>query len=472
MKCLVIGAGNAGRPAAKILNYTGIDVVVTDQKSIDNFPDFVRNILLEMESSGITLKLGPDSVEDYNDFDLAYISPTVPLNSPIRKELTKNNVKIVKDHYIGELINNEINIDVIGITGSVGKTSTTLTISEIFKQAGYKVWTCSSQMADLLSEVIIDGIIQGHHLKNDIAILELPHGTLRLLSKLEVKLGIITNIYPEHLTEFEWSMEKYVERKSLILDMCENLIVNTQCQEYMDKLECYNNIIWYCTNDSKIKNPCNVNGELIDSKLKIKYDFSDIKGEFETNFKLFLYYIENAVGAATAALKYGIDKKSIINALSKFNGVPGRMEYLGNFCDREVYLDAAHLPEVLQTSLEFFKGKPLVIVIDNPDGITVRDKIAIGKILGDYSKAIIVSGFNESIKKLDMSAAEEVIKGAKNSDAVKVAVKDMKTAAELSVKYSVPGDIILHVGPGAISAYHQVKQSMINGIKDGCAKNE
>jgi len=471
MRCIVIGAGNAGRPAAKILNYTGTDVVVTDQKSIDDFPDDMKTILFKMEESGIELRLGSDSLQNFSDFDLAYISPTVPENSPIKKQLIENNIKIVKDQDIGELIDNEINIDVIGITGSVGKTSTTLIISEMFKAAGFKVWTCSSQMADLLSEVIIDGIIQGHHKENDIAILELPHGTLRLLSKLKVKVGVITNIYPEHLTEFEWSMKKYVERKSLILDMCENLVVNTQCIEFMDKLTRYNNITWYCTSDSKIKNLCNVYGELNDSKLNIKYESSDFKGEFETDFKLFLYYVENAVGAAATALKYGLGEGSVRLALSSFNGVPGRMEYLGNYCNREVYLDAAHLPEVLQTSLEFFNGKPLVIVIDNPDGITVRDKITIGKILGNHSKAIIASGYNESIKKLDMNAAEEVLKGAQDSDSVKVAVEDMKTAAELSVKYSNSGDIILHVGPGAISAYEQVKQSMINGIRDGCAKH-
>ncbi|MGC9517736.1 MAG: Mur ligase family protein [Methanomicrobiales archaeon] len=471
MRCIVIGAGNAGRPAAKILNYTGTDVVVVDQKPINEFPEYVQKILLEMEKNGIKLRLGSGYVEDFADFDLAYISPTVPDNSPLRKNLTKNNVKLVQDKDIGQLINNEINLDVIGITGSVGKTSTTLILSEMFQSAGYNVWTCSSQMADLLSEVIIDGIIKGDHQKNDIAILELPHGTLRLLSKLEVKIGVITNIYPEHLTEFEWSMEKYVQRKSLILDMCENLVVNTQCLDFMEQLNDYNNINWYCTKDSKIKERCNVCGELVDGKLKVGYETSNLNGNINTDFKLFLYYVENAVAATAAALLYGLSKNTIQEALSKFNGVPGRMEYLGNHCGREVYLDAAHLPEVLETSLEFFKGKPLVIVVDNPDGITVRDKITIGNILGKYSKSIVVSGYNESIKRLDMKAAEEVLKGAKNSDAIKVAVEDLTTAAELSVKHSVPGDIILHVGPGAISAYNEVKKSMLQGIKDGCAKH-
>lgn len=45
MKCVVIGAGNAGRPAARILNYAGHQVQITDQKKLDQFPEGVQNTL-------------------------------------------------------------------------------------------------------------------------------------------------------------------------------------------------------------------------------------------------------------------------------------------------------------------------------------------------------------------------------------------------------------------------------------------
>jgi len=110
MRCIVIGAGNAGRPAAKILNYTGTDVVVTDQKSIDDFPDDVKTILFKMEESGIELRLGSDSLQNFSDFDLAYISPTVPENSPIKKQLIEYNIKIVNKRELPLVIKKSVSM--------------------------------------------------------------------------------------------------------------------------------------------------------------------------------------------------------------------------------------------------------------------------------------------------------------------------------------------------------------------------
>ena len=58
MKCIVIGAGNAGRPAARILNHTGNKVILTDKKLIEEFPAAVQKTLKIMEKEGIELLYG------------------------------------------------------------------------------------------------------------------------------------------------------------------------------------------------------------------------------------------------------------------------------------------------------------------------------------------------------------------------------------------------------------------------------
>ncbi len=58
MKCIVIGAGNAGRPAARILNYIGHHVQITDQKKLEDLPLKAQEILLQMEKEGVELNLG------------------------------------------------------------------------------------------------------------------------------------------------------------------------------------------------------------------------------------------------------------------------------------------------------------------------------------------------------------------------------------------------------------------------------
>ena len=215
-------------------------------------------------------------------------------------------------------------------------------------------------------------------------------------------------------------------------------------------------------------------GKLEDGILKINYDIPilQLNGHFKTLFKLRGYYLENSIAASAAALAYGLEEKSIIQGLKNFTGIAGHMEYIGNFNGREVHFDAAFVPEGLVKTLEIFKDQDLVVLIDNPDSTNPRDKYKVGEVVGRFAKVIICSGYNETTKKFDIKAANEVIQGAEKSKALKIAVEDMITAGELSIKHSHPGYIILHVGPGSITNYKDVKSKMMLGIEEGCKKYE
>nr|WP_243687272.1 hypothetical protein [Methanobacterium formicicum] len=158
--------------------------------------------------------------------------------------------------------------------------------------------------------------------------------------------------------------------------------------------------------------------------------------------------------------------------MNKFKGIPGHLEYVGDYCGREVHFDAAFVPEGIISTLEQFSQDKsnLIVLIDNPDSTNPRDKFQIGKLLGDYAQVIIASGFNETTGVLDMKSAQEVLEGAKDADALKIATEDMITAGEYSIKHSKPGDTILHIGPGAITNYQDLKDKMMKGIEEGCKK--
>ncbi|AXV39045.1 Mur ligase family protein [Methanobacterium sp. BAmetb5] len=464
MKCVVIGAGNAGRPAARILNYAGHQVQITDEKEMEEFPEDVQKTLLKMKEEGVDLQLGWDDPTNIDDVDAVYISPNIPKDSPIRHYLVDNELKLLINQDIADIVDKTINMDVIGVTGTLGKTSTTHAISEIFKNAGYSVWTCSSLSGNLLSEVIVDGIINGDHIKSDIAVLELPHGTIRLLSELKLKVGLITNIYADHLSEFEGSLEKYTKRKLMITESSEILVASSQCTPFLQD----HDAVYYCSHGSD----CDIKGYLKEDKIRIKYKLKKKEGEFETKFNLKGYYFENAVAAAAVALAYGLKEDSIVDGMNKFKGIPGHLEYVGDYCGREVHFDAAFVPEGIISTLEQFSQDKsnLIVLIDNPDSTNPRDKFQIGKLLGDYAQVIIASGFNETTGVLDMKSAQEVLEGAKDADALKIATEDMITAGEYSIKHSKPGDIILHIGPGAITNYQDLKDKMMKGIEEGCKK--
>ncbi|AUB58880.1 MULTISPECIES: Mur ligase family protein [Methanobacterium] len=464
MKCVVIGAGNAGRPAARILNYAGHQVQITDEKEMEEFPENVQKTLKKMEGEGVNLQLGWDDPTNIEDVDAVYISPNIPKNSPIRHYLIDNELKLLINQDISQIVDNTINIDVIGVTGTLGKTSTTHIISDIFENAGYKVWTCSSLSGNLLSEVIVDGIISGDHLKSDIAVLELPHGTIRLLSELKLKVGLITNIYSDHLSEFEGSLEKYTKRKMMIIGSSEILVSSSQCREILNQ----HKTLYYCSQGSD----CDIYGYLKNGDIGIKYKIKGREGDFKTEFNLRGYYFENSVAAAAVALAYGLKEESIKHGLNKFKGIPGHLEYIGNYSGRKIHFDAAFVPEGIISTLKQFSQdeSDLVILIDNPDSTNPRDKFEIGKILGEYAQVIIASGYNETTGILDMKSAQEVLEGAKDSKAVKITTENMITAGEYAIKNSKPGDIILHIGPGAITNYEDLKSKMMRGIEKGCKK--
>lgn len=473
MKCVIIGAGNAGRPVARILNYIGHQVHITDRKRLDEFAPKYQKILLQMEEEGVGLKLGQDIPQDIASFESAYLSPTIPSDSPVWKLVEDNNVKLIEHHEVSHIIDDLIDIDIIGVTGTLGKTSTTHIIGNIFESDGYRVWKCSSRHGNLLSEVIVDGIVNDYHRNSDIAVFELPHGTSRLMSEVKLKIGVLTNIYPEHLDEFEDSLEKYAERKLFVAGSSEILISTPQCRGYLEPIR--DDTIYYCPNG----NGCNVKGKLGDEKITVEYDLTRVKnpvqivkdeGSFKTSFKLMGYYFENSLAASTVALVYGVNEENIKKGLSSFSGISGHLEFLGLFCGREVHFDAAFVPEGLVSTLEQFQNRELIVIVDNPDTTTVRDKFKVGEVIGQYADVIISSGFNETLGGVDMDAANEVLRGVQNPECQKIAVEDMIIAGETSIKITKPSDTIIHVGPGAITNYNDLKEKMIQGIESGCKK--
>jgi UDP-N-acetylmuramoylalanine--D-glutamate ligase len=474
LKCVVIGAGNAGRPVARILNYIGHQVHITDAKKLDDFAPKYQEILLQMEKEGVELSLGNDIPQDMAGFDSAYLSPNIPSNSPVWNLVDKNNVNLLEHREVSHIVDDLIDIDIIGVTGTLGKTSTTHIISQIFESSGYKVWKCSSRHGNLLSEVIIDGIVNDHHRNSDIAVFELPHGTSRLMSEVKLKIGVLTNIYPEHLDEFEDSLEKYAERKLFIAGSSEILISTPQCRSYLEPLR--DDIVYYCPHQNS---PCSISGVLEDNQITVDYDLTSFKNlvqsiknkdSFKTSFKLGGYYFENSLAAAAVALTYGLDKEKIKEGLSSFAGISGHLEFMGTYCGRKAHFDTAFVPEGLISTLEQFQSPKLVVIVDNPDTTTIRDKSKVGETIGQYADVIISSGFNETLGGIDMDAANEVLNGVRNPECEKIAVEDMIIAGETSIKVTKPGDTIIHVGPGGVTSYDEVKRKMLLGIEKGCIK--
>ena len=132
--CIVIGAGNAGRPVARLLNHQGVDVTIADSKKYEEFTEIRRDMLDVLKSEGVKLNLGVDN-PNISEYEAIYLAPTIPETAPIYEQIKENDITIVTSKTISDLINTIIDMDKIGITGSYGKTTTTTMITHIFKKA-------------------------------------------------------------------------------------------------------------------------------------------------------------------------------------------------------------------------------------------------------------------------------------------------------------------------------------------------
>ena len=477
MNVIVVGAGNAGRPVARLLNYAGHTVKITDPKNIEDFHMDVQKTLRLMESEGVELD--------------------VPENAPAYKIVKEANLNVFSNDDFGRLADSFIDIDIIGITGSVGKTSTTHMVTEIFRTAGYQVWICSSMTQNLVSEVIVDGIIKGIPQKSDIAVLELPHGTAGLMAELKLKVGALLNIYEEHLSEFGGSMERYTQRKMFIAKNSENFITSIHCKdtvkearpdaifyamvkdlpgydpskksEYFDKVANFEEI---AIGEGQV---CNFIGDSAKGAIDIAYKFRNKsnelkKGSFQSKFHMMSYYYENAVAATAIAMAYGLNVEIIKEGLANFKGLSVHMEYIGDYNGREVYIDASYLIEGITAALDFLGDRRLVLLLDNFDTSTYRDKKETGKLMGQYADVMVATGFNEVYQRVDLEPAQELLDAAVDSDAVKVIAGTMEEGAELAIKYSKPGDTILHLGPQLMQDPEGIMEKIVSGLEEGCKK--
>ncbi len=461
MNYLVVGAGNASRPVARLLNHLGHDVVVTDLKDISEFKIEFQRSLIEMENEGVTLDM-PNKDPSVEGFDAVYMPPTLPESAPIAKKVNDSNLKVLTNEEFSKIVNDLIPVDIIGITGTMGKTTTTFITTSLFKQAEYNVWSCSSLVNNLVSEAIIDGIVKGRADDCDIAIFELPHGTIGLLDKLDIKIGLLTNIAEDHLSEFGGSLELYQQRKLILERMSETFIANYSCHDIINAQR--DDALYYALDEN-----VDFKGSVGDESLTVQYG----DDSFTTPFYMMSYFFENSVGASAIALTYGVKKEDIIEALTNFKGLPAHMDDVGTYNGRKVILDSAFLYDGMKITLDYFKDESVVLFLDHFDTLSVRDKAEVGELISNYDiKTVIASGFNEVTQEVEIEAAQEILDAITNPEIQKVAVENIEIAACETFKYSKPGDIILHMGP--LIAYDRLTtvDKIMKGLEKGSKKYE
>ena len=412
---VVLGAGESGVGAAILGVKLGMDVLVSDNGSI---PEKYKHIL---DQRGIPYEEGGHTAERILQADIAVKSPGIPPTASMVKALTERGVPVVSEI---ESAGRHTDAKMVCITGSNGKTTTTLLTYHILKKAGLDVGLAGNVGFSLARQVAED--------PHDIYVIELSSFQLENMYDFKADIAVILNITPDHMDRYDHSMEKYAAAKFRILQ-------NQGADDYF--------IYWQ--DDPIVARQV----RLVQSEA-MRLPFSEERREDSASWidggvihfdvpgdvweiprdKLALpglHNLYNSMAAGLSASALHIDAATIAEALSDFRAVEHRLEYV---CDRKGvrYVNDSKATNVNSTwyALESMTT-PTVLILGGKD--KGNDYSEILPLVEEKVRAIVCMGVdNSKLLSYFEGKVAEIRSTASIDDAV-------KACAEIAR----PGDTVL-----------------------------
>lgn len=198
---LVLGAGSSGIGSAEILADLGAKVILDDSKKVEFDP--AEKALLH--KAGVTIITGSQETALLEHIDRIIVSPGISLEIPILLAAREKHIEVVGEI---ELAWELAKAPVLGVTGTNGKTTTTMLLGEVMRASGKQV-CIGGNIGDVLSQQVLTVPAEGA------VVAELSSYQLESISRFHAKGAIILNITPDHLQRHK-TMEAYQAAKENI----------------------------------------------------------------------------------------------------------------------------------------------------------------------------------------------------------------------------------------------------------------
>lgn len=355
-------------------------------------------------------------------------------------------------------------LEIIGVTGTDGKTTTSLMIYHILKTARKKVAVISTVEARIGRKKIKTGfhvtapdpfplqklLRKIRSQKYRYVVLEVTsHGLDQFrFFPIRPKIAVLTNITHEHL-DYHKTFEKYQEAKLKLFRHAEHAVMNKDLSIFSDINSRLQGVLfstYSLKTDSQLK-PSKVKY----LKDRIKFTLGSIDYELPMTGEYNLY---NALGAISTALIIGISPSVIKRALASFPGVKGRLEKIENKRGIHAYVDFAHTPNALDSLLKNIhsmmkKGEKLIVLFGSAGERDISKRPLMGKNASEYADQIIITSEDPRAEDPE-KIAREIISGIPVAFKKNVHVElDRGKAIDLAVNtLAKPGDWVVAAGKG------------------------
>ena len=408
-KIVVLGLGISGLGAAILAKKKGYDVFVSDK---GNISEKNKKVLFNYS---INWEEGKHTVKKILNAKEVVKSPGISDQIDIIKQLNHKNIPIISDV---EFAFRYTKAKIVAITGSNGKTTTTLLLGDILKNAGYNVL--------IAGNVGISFALSIAEKKYDYIVLELSSFQLDGIHKFRSDIAIILNITPDHLERYNGKFENYIASKFKI----------TQNQTKKD-------VLIYNTDDSIVNN-IQSQAKKIPISLEKKYDEGGILDKKKIIIKLNNYTmtihelglqgkqnIYNSMAAAIAARVFEVKDSVIKQSMIDFKSLEHRLEHVLTVHGIDFINDSkATNINACWFALESMQKDVIWIAggVDKGNDYASLDNLVVEKV-----KAIVCLGKN----------SEKIIKHFKGKVDVIVQALSMKEAVNQSYSLANKGDIVL-----------------------------
>ena len=199
-KLIVLGAGESGVGAAILGKEKGYNVFVSDSGKIQT------RYKQELESHSIAWEEGTHTLSMFEDADLVVKSPGIPDSLPMILSFKKASIPVISEI---EFAGRYSNAKMICITGSNGKTTTTMLIYHLLKCAGLKVGLAGNIGNSLARQVA--------QTPQEYYVIELSSFQLDGMYEFKADVAILLNITPDHLDRYEYKFQNYINSKFRIV---------------------------------------------------------------------------------------------------------------------------------------------------------------------------------------------------------------------------------------------------------------
>lgn len=382
---------------------------------------------------------------------------------------TRRALPIISGNYYGHPANK---FNLIGVTGTNGKTTTTFLLEAILKEWGQKVGligTIENRIGEQAFPVVhttpesldlqkmFDLMVTE---RVDYGVMEVSSHALDLgrVDRVEYDVAVFTNLTQDHL-DYHPDMEHYLQAKSILFSgLGETNHKNRQKygvingdDPYSDRLVANAKvpIITYGIKSSNDVVAQNV--EVTAAGVSFTINYWD--GQFTLLLKITgLFSVYNALAATTVALKEGVKPEEIKKALESLTGVAGRFESVNAGQDFSVVVDYAHTPDSLEniliTAKEFVKGR--IITVFGCGGDRDRGKRPLmGEKAALYSDICIITSDNPRTEEPEQ-IIKDIIPGIEKHMKIEQyeVVENRREAIEKALRKANKNDMVIIAGKG------------------------